>query len=228
MSMMVLVLGDSKNGKSASLRKLKKEDTFIVMPHAKKVYVKGSKRFDSTTKQGNVIVNGDIMKIPAIIKAVSTKPEYKDFKTLVIDDINYFLQTYVLDREGGPRGGDSIFQTYRSVALYFHNIVKSIKESRDDLIVVIMGHTEISDTGKVKLKSVGSMSDKLISIEGTTDWIIEAKHVKGKVENCDYILQTRGDSFEDSASIPFDVELPQYIENDLSIVLDKVREDLLW
>lgn len=227
MSLNLLVLGESKNGKTASTRFLDSKDTFVIMPHPKKVYVKNSSRFNTKTKEGNVMISGDIRSVPKFIRAVSTKPEYAKFKTLILDDANYWLQNFILEKEAEPKKGDKVFTTYREVAVFFSHIVNAIKEARPDLIVVMMGHTEQGESGVTKFKTVGKMSDNLITLEGTTDYIIEARRSKGKVDDTDYVFLTKGDTALDIASVPLDMEIDQWIVNDIRLVLDKMRGDII-
>jgi len=96
----ILVLGESGQGKSTSLRNLNPEETFIVSTTSKPLPWRGWKRqytkFNSKENTGNWYQTAKSENVAKIIKFVNAKrPEIKN---IVVDDLQYTMCFEYMDR----------------------------------------------------------------------------------------------------------------------------------
>lgn len=197
MGIPVLIMGESGSGKTASLRSFEKGEVLIfnvvnkLLPFKKKL---------------DVINNADYSVIAAELK----KCEYK---TYVIDDSQYLLVNELFDRcnEAG-------YGKFTDIAVRFRNMINYIITSLPaDCIVYLLHHTEITDTGRIKAKTVGKMLDNQLTVEGLFSIVLLCR-TDG--ENHKFITKSDGYTTAKSPMDLFDTE----IENDLKLVDVCIRE----
>lgn len=87
---------------------------------------------------------------------------------------------------------------------------------RDDLAIVFLQHSDTTDTGAVKAKTIGKMLDDKITLEGMFTVVLRATVRDGK-----HVFMTRN-SGNDTVKAPEGMFTDNEIENDLTQVLNAV------
>lgn len=214
MSKIVYLIGDSGTGKSTSIRTLNPEETYLINVCSKDLPFKGSAnkyKVKSNNNKGNLYVTNEYsMVIKCIDNISATRPE---IKSIVIDDFGYIIthQIFVTAME---KGYDKFVLLAKSV----DKILDTIQNSRDDLYVFIIWHTELTENGTYKIKTAGKMIDNQIKPEGKATIVLHTHIIDGK-----YKFITQNDGIH-MAKSPMDMFDDNLIDNDLKFVIDKMNE----
>lgn len=136
-------------------------------------------------------------------------------KTYVIDDSQYLLVNEMFDR-----AKDTGYGKFTDMALNFRNLIHYINQRvPNDVIVYFLHHTEKTEDGRIKAKTVGRMLDEKLTVEGCFD-IVLLTSVQGQEHY--FITQSDGYTTAKSPEGMFEPQIP----NDLKAVDDAIR--LYW
>lgn len=197
MGIPVLILGESGSGKSTSLRNFNEDEVLV--------FNVANKPLPFRKKLQN-IKNADYSSIGAELK----KAEYKKY---VIDDSQYLLAFEMFNR-----AKETGYTKFTDIAVRFRNMIDYIiKSLPDDVIVYFLHHTEQTETGKIKAKTIGKMLDNQLTVEGLFSIVLLCTSDSGKHM---FITQSDGMTTAKSPMEMFDLE----IDNDLKFVDQKIRE----
>jgi len=197
MGIPVLILGASGSGKSTSIRNFEPDEVGIFnvagkpLPFRKKI-----PKVDNATYE--------------IIEKMLSQHKLKRY---IIDDSQYLLAFEMFNR-----AKDTGYGKFTDMALNFRNLIDFvIKQTPDDVIVYFLHHTEETDGGKIKAKTVGKMLDNQLTVEGLFSIVLLAT-VDGNTHK--FITQSDGYTTCKSPMEMFERE----IDNDLKIVDNTIRE----
>ena len=191
----VLILGESGTGKSTSMRNFKKGDVCVLNVAGKRL------PFRTDLDRIDNVGYNEIGKVL----------QEKKYKRYVIDDSQYLLAFELFDR-----AKETGYTKFTDIAVRFRNMLKYIAEGTpDDTIVYLMHHTETTETGSRKAKTVGKMLDNQLTVEGLFSIVLLTDMADGK-----YNFITNG---LPPAKSPIDM-FPNVIENDLAAVDKTIRE----
>lgn len=197
MGIPVLILGESGSGKSTSMRNFDPSELIVfnvankLMPFRKKLNVINNANYD--------IIGKELQKC--------------EKKVYVIDDSQYLLAFELFNR-AKEKGYDK----FTDIAVRFEKMLDYIiKGLPDDCIVYLLHHSETTDTGRVKAKTVGKMLDNQLTVEGLFSIVLYAYIEDGK-----HHFMTRSDGFS-PAKAPMEMFEP-IIDNDLKFVDTTIRE----
>lgn len=214
MSNAVLVLGESGSGKSSSIRNLISQETFIVNVIGKPLPFKGAlskyKGISTDGLIGNYYATDDVTTIKRVINLVNNKRP--DINVLVLDDFGYTITNSFM-RKAKQRGYDR----FTDIAKDMFDILDLVSNLRQDLYCFVMMHTDIDNQGCSKPKTVGKMIDQYICIEGKFTTVLHAI-----VNDGNYQFITNFDGTHMCKS-PLELFDNQFIDNDLSIVIEKMK-----
>lgn len=197
MGIPVLILGDSGSGKSASMRNFEPDEVGI--------FNVASKPLPFRKK----IPKMDGANYASIIKNLSA-PKLKKY---VIDDSQYLLcfEMFSKAKETG-------YGKFTDMALNFYNLIQFIiKQTPPDVVVYFLHHTEITDSGRIKAKTIGKMLDEKLTVEGLFSIVLICT-TDGK----DHKFITQSDGYT-TAKSPMDM-FETEIDNDLKAVDNIIRE----
>lgn len=198
MGVAVLVMGASGSGKSTSLRNFDPSEVGIFNVAGKPLPFR---------KKLPKVDHADYKKI---ITALS-KPKLKSY---VIDDSSY-LMTF----QAFARAKESGYQKFTEMALDFYNLVKFIIDQLPpDVIVYLLHHTEETETGAIKAKTVGKMLDNQLTLEGLFSIVLLCK-----TDGQRHWFETKSDGYS-TAKSPMDMFPDREIDNDLKMVDSIIRE----
>ena len=115
-------------------------------------------------------------------------------------------------------GGNAVYNFYNDMADKFWRLIESIKELPKDKIVYIIMHEDKNDFGDIKPKTIGKILDDKVCIEGMFSIVLRSK----KVDKSYYFFTQATDG--DVAKTPMGMFNDLYIDNDLKLVDDTIRE----
>ena len=198
MGIPVLILGESGSGKSASLRNFDENEVGIFnvaskpLPFRKKL----------PTSNGH-----SYSKIEKALSAPSRK-------AYVIDDSQYLLAFEFFDR-----AKETGYQKFTDIALNFRNLIQHvIAGTPKDVIVYFLHHTERSDDGHIKAKTVGKMLDEKLTVEGLFSIVLMAQ-----TDGREHWFLTQNDGYT-PVKAPMEMFEQAKIDNDLKAVDATIRE----
>ena len=210
MSLPVLVIGRSGQGKTYSLKEFKKNEVSIIsvekgrLPFKSDIQVARIPNNFSANEQASA-AQINAAKYAWICNAIKTAPT----KAVVIDDSQYLLVNELFDR-ASEKGYDK----FTEMAAHFRNLIHYINELDDDKkIVYFLHHSEADTDGREKVKTIGKMLDEKLTVEGCFDIVLYCQ---------DHIFYTQSNN-QSSAKSPegmFELE----IENNLKMVDKTIRE----
>jgi len=227
MAKAILLLGDMGTGKSTSLRTLPPEETVIITPNTKDLPWEGAME-DYSKVKGNLISclkirkrnTADAKEEPGVLDhliAVNTNPKVK---YVVIEDLTHFMNDRMMD--------DVFIKTEdwgkwnKFGADIFTITTKHVQQMRDDLTVIIIGHTEIKDNGTVGLQTAGKLLDNTIKLPSYFTYIFHSRvfTTNGKL---DYKFQTHNDG-KFLAKTPMGMFAQDFVDNDMKAIVTTIDE----
>jgi len=197
MGIPVLIMGESGSGKSSSLRNFDTGEIGIFNVASKPLpFRKQLPKLDGAT-YGNIMGGLAAPKL----------------KTYAIDDSQYLLAFAMFDR-----AKDTGYSKYSEMAVDFRNLINFVvTKTPADVIVYFLHHSETTDTGKIKAKTVGKMIDNHLTLEGLFSIVLLAK-----TDGISYKFITQSDGYT-TAKSPIDM-FDREIDNDLKAVDARIRE----
>lgn len=197
MGIPVLILGESGSGKSRSLKSFE--------PGEVKVFKVINKPLPFRKKL-DTVPNATYASIGQELKAGK-------YKCYVIDDSQYLLAFELFDR-----AKETGYGKFTDIAVRFRNMIDFIiRYMPEDTIVYFLHHTETTDNGKIKAKTVGKMLDNQLTVEGLFSIVLICQ-----TDGTAYKFITQSDGYT-TAKSPEDM-LNREIDNDLKLVDTAIRE----
>lgn len=197
MGIPVLILGDSGSGKSTSLRNFEPDEIGIFNVASKPLPFR--KRLLS--------VNG--ANYGKIVKSLSN-PKLKSY---AIDDSQYLMAFESFDRVN-----ETGYGKFTNMALNFYNLVQFvIQKTPPDVIVYFLQHTEKTEDGRIKAKTLGKMLDNQLTLEGLFSIVLLCK-----TDGTRHYFETQSDGAT-TAKSPLEM-FEREIDNDLKMVDKTIRE----
>ncbi len=196
MAQIVLILGESGTGKSASMRNFANGEIALVNIGKKPLPFRG---------QFNTLNSCDFDEISEFIQSVNEK-------IIVVDDAQY-LMAFQYMRRIKENGWDK----FNEIQSDFFNLIEVAKNLPDDNIVFFLSHIETRDDGRQKIKTIGKMLDEKITIEGMFTVVLKTYVSDGKYY---FVTQNSG---MDTVKSPIDMFPSITIDNDLKYVAEKIK-----
>lgn len=197
MGIAVLIMGQSGSGKSASMRNFKGNEIGVINVAGKPL------PFKSDIKT----INSDSYK-----QAEYTLQNCK-VDTIVIDDSQYLMADEFM-----KRAKETGFQKFTDIGYNFWHLVNLVHSLPENKIVYFLQHTEISDSGREKAKTIGKLIDEKITLEGLFSIVLKTEIVDGH-----YYFTTQSNGL-DTAKSPIGMFSDQLIDNDLKMVDQTIRK----
>lgn len=199
MGIPVMILGESGSGKTYSIRNFDPAKVGIFSVR------KGTLPFPEG-KNFKICKKADY----DVIYKVLRKPTMKAY---VIDDSQYLMVN-----EYFRKANDAGYQKYTSIGKNFSDLLEFIAyQVPDDVIVYFLHHTQQTNDGKVKAKTVGQMLDNYLTLEGCVD-VCLLTQTDGSTHF--FLTQSDGMNTAKSPEGMFDLKIP----NDLAAVDKAIRE----
>lgn len=197
MGVPVLILGASGSGKSTSMRNFDESEIGIFNVAGKPLPFK---------KKLPKVDNATYGKIYEVLQG----PKLKKY---VIDDSQYLMAFESFDH-----AKETGYGKFTNMALNFRNLIDFIiRRTPADCIVYMLHHTELSEDGKLKAKTLGKMLDNQLTVEGLFSIVLLCQ-----VEGSEHYFITNSDG-SNPAKSPMDM-FEMKIDNDLKFVDTTIRE----
>ena len=197
MGIPVLILGSSGSGKSTSMRNFDIDEVGIFNVASKPLpFRKKIPKIDNATYE----------KIYKVLK----KPKLKKY---VIDDSQYLMAFESFDH-----AKETGYGKFTNMALNFRNLIDFIiRGTPNDVVVYMLHHTEVTEDGKLKAKTLGKMLDNQLTVEGLFSIVLLCE-----IEGTEHYFITNSDGTNPAKSPMemFDLK----IDNDLKMVDETIRE----
>lgn len=205
MSTPILVIGESGQGKTASLRNFDPLQTLLIQAIAKPLPFKNAdwQVFDPVAKKGNIFVTDKATDILQLMN--NTKR-----KIIVTDDFQYVLANELM-RRYTERGYDK----FSEIGYNGWHIASTAAALASDVRVYILAHSHMDENGKIKIKTPGKLLDTH-SVEGMFSIVL-----RSVVRDGEYLFTTRNNG-SDTVKTPMGMFEDEVIPNDLRMVDDKI------
>ena len=199
MANIVLVIGDSGTGKSASLRNFKPDEVLVINCAGKPLPFKN--HFEQITPTFEKLTKD-------VQKALATT----DKKVVIVDDAQYIMSFQYMRRikENG-------WDKWNDIQGDFFNIIQDAKNLPKDVVVYFLSHLQRDDAGHEKVKTMGKMLDEKITIEGLFTIVLKTAVTDGQ-----YYFLTQNSGL-DTVKSPIGMFDTYAIDNDLKYVDTKIR-----
>lgn len=198
MGQKILILGESGSGKSTSLRNFASDEIKLIKVINKNLPFRGS--FEET------VVSDNASSIVDEIKKTNKK-------VIVIDDAQY-----IMSNEYFRRAKETGWDKYNDIGSNFFKVLNVVDSLPDDVFVYYLAHTQVSDDGREKMKTIGKMLDEKLTIEGLFTVVLKSTCCDGV-----YNFQTQS-SGRDTCKSPIGMFKNYLIDNDLKMVDSIIRE----
>ena len=208
----VLIIGPTGSGKSTSIQHLNPEETYIINVDGKSLPFNGWKDKYQQKDGGNYCPIDNIYTIKNILKDVSDNR--KNVKQVILDDVQFVVGNSFMARlkEGG-------FSKFNEIGTQYFELVQLIKILRDDLIVVFLSHSEITDHGIIKAKTYGKACDENMLLESKFTYVFQTCYIDNKFK-----FQTKRTDEKGYVKSPMGIFEEIYIDNDLKYICDEIRK----
>lgn len=193
MATVTLILGKSGSGKSTSLRNFNPNEVALIQVIRKPLPFPGASAWQP-------LVTDDHDKI---IRA-SRKTQRK---VIVIDDFQYMLANEFM-RRSAEKG----FEKFTEIGRHTWDVFDALLKLPDDVRVYILSHTEESEAGQIKMKTIGKMLDEKITLEGMVTIVL-----RSVVQDGHNFFSTRNNG-SDTTKAPMGMFEDDMIDNDLAAV----------
>lgn len=209
MSKAIMILGASGSGKTTSLEHLDPKQTFYIDADGKGLSWKGwRQQYNKANK--NYFLCDDPNQIYAIMQQIDA--QQKQIKYLVVDTLNGCM---VADEM--RRAKEKTYDKWMDLAQSVYSIVDYANKMRDDLTVILIGHTQTSDDGFTCMLTNGRKLNK-ICLESKMTTVLLARIN----ENGEYVFETRARN--STAKTPRGAFDKDEIPNDIMLVVDALKD----
>jgi hypothetical protein len=203
----VFLIGESGSGKTASLRNFKSDEVFIINVAGKELSFKnkeGLKRIDTS----------DYEKIKAVLLKAATSEENK-IKSFVLDDTQYLMAF-----ESFNRAKETGYSKNVDLAVHFKDLIQFVITALPkDFVVYFLHHTERTEDGHIKAKTLGKMLDNQLTVEGLFAIVIMTQ-----VNNGEYKFLVHDKDGISTVKTPIGMFETDTIDNDLKLVDESIRK----
>lgn len=196
MSIATMVLGQSGTGKSTSLRNMDPAQTLLIQVISKPLPFR-AKTWKPVKDGGNIIVSNNSEAICAAMRKTS-RP------IIVVDDLQYLLATEFMDR-----AHEKGYEKFTEMARHYYDVLTAASTLPADKRVYLLSHTDTSETGQTKAKTIGKLLDEKITVEGLVTIVLRTHVINGQ-----YVFSTRN-SGSDTVKTPLGLFEDEHIPNDL-------------
>lgn len=200
MSIAAFILGESGTGKSTSMRSMNPAETLLIQSIKKPLPFRSSGWKYLSKEGGNILVCDQSAQIIAAMHKTQ-RP------IIVIDDFQYILANEFM-RRTDERG----FDKFTDIGKHAWDILCAASSLPDHVRVYILSHTETSESGRVKAKTIGRMLDEKITIEGMFSIVMRTSIINGQ-----YLFSTKNNG-SDTVKTPLGLFDADHIDNDLAAV----------
>jgi hypothetical protein len=198
MSIATMILGQSGTGKTTSLRNMDPAETLLIQVISKPLPFRTKDWKPVGEHGGNIIVTSDSARICAAMTKTS-RP------VIVVDDLQYLLATEFMNR-----AHEKGYEKFTEMARHYYDVLTCATTLAAHKRVYLLSHTDTSESGQVKAKTIGKLLDEKITVEGLVTIVLRTHVINGQ-----YVFSTRN-SGQDTVKTPLGLFADEHIPNDLA------------
>lgn len=218
MGRLILSLGEPGTGKSRAIINLDPETTVLIKPNKKDLPFKGGASKYNVEKK-NVVTTKTFVDIQKVLSKINT--EGKHIKTVVIEDLTHYFSHSIMSN-----AKISGFQKWTDLAVDVFNALIKIEESlRDDLYIIVIGHTERSTDSMgnaiVTLQTPGKLLENQIKIPSYFTYVLHTDVHEKPDGTMEYRFLTNSDGTR-LAKSPEGC-LDKFEPNDYKLIINKIE-----
>ena len=216
MAIVTMILGNSGEGKSYSLKHIDPSICTVINVMNKPLPFANGKNFTKFATD-----NAEKIK-QALIRLGANTAKDGSPKTptpiIVIDDFQYIMGNQFIKGAKEQYKGDAAFQRYNELAYNAWSVIDTaINQVPNDCRVYILAHTQ-DNNGRTSIKTIGKMLDEKIVLEGMVTTVLQTQvNENGRF----FMTQNNGFNTVKSPEGMFESDL---IPNDLNLVDDAICE----
>lgn len=214
MAELIGIAGDPGSGKSTSLKGLPPDKTVYVDCDCKGLNFKGWKKLYSQEKNNYFRIN-EPEKVIKALQSVATNDKFKHVRYFVVDTVNNLMVS-----EEMRRCKEKGYDKWMDLAQYIWSLVEMPGKLRDDLIVILLFHTQTEHTDdgyeRIRIKTNGRKTEKN-DIDSKFNWLLRSVKQGDK-----YLFEVT--SHNSTSRTPLDAFDEEYIPNDIMRVLEVMKE----
>lgn len=198
MSIATMILGQSGTGKTTSLRNMDPAETLLIQVISKPLPFRSTDWKPVSESGGNIIVTSDSARICAAMSKTS-RP------IIVVDDLQYLLATEFMNR-----AHEKGYEKFTEMARHYYDVLTCATTLAAHKRVYLLSHTDTSESGQVKAKTIGKLLDEKITVEGLVTIVLRTHVINGQ-----YVFSTHNNG-QDTVKTPLDLFADDHIPNDLA------------
>lgn len=178
------------------------DKTLLIQAIRKPLPFKSSEwvEFDKESHKGNILVTDRAKEITTIMQ--NTKR-----KVIVLDDFQY-----VMANEFMRRSDEKGYEKFTEIGRNAWDVLTMASNLPRDVRVYILCHSDTSESGRVRMKTIGRMLDEKITVEGMFTVVMRCVVRDG----VNYF--TTRNSGSDTVKTPLAMFAEELIDNDLAMV----------
>lgn len=202
MSTVSFILGESGVGKTSSLRNLDPKQTLLIQCLRKPLpfRAEGWAYHSKESSSGNIFVADDSQSI--IMLMTKTRRQI-----IVLDDFSYSMTNNFM-----RRSAETGYLKFTEIARAAWDIVNAAMCLDNHVRVYIIGHTNTTEDGITRIKTVGKLLDEKVTLEGYVTIVLRAI-----VVDQEHYFLTKNNG-HDTVKTPLDMFEEEKIPNDLKVV----------
>lgn len=203
MSIPTLILGQPGTGKTTSLRNMDPATTLLIQTVKKPLpfRAKGWSYFEKEKNpRGNIFHADNAARICTLMQKTSRK-------IIVLDDSNYVMSNAFM-RRASEKG----YEKFTEMAQDTFSIFETSANLAEDVRVYLFAHTQQTDDGVTRFKTVGKLLDEKVCLDGLVTICL-----KTVVSDGHYYFATRNNG-SDTVKSPMGIFESDLIDNDLAMV----------
>lgn len=199
----VLIIGESGTGKSTALRNLDPQPSLLVQAIKKPLPFRSAnwKLWDG--EKGSIIVTDNWEKMTQIARKSAAQGKDR----VIFDDYQYLLANEFM-RRSDEKG----YQKFTDIGRHAWEVIMAAQNTPCETRFYFLMHSDVSDTGMTKAKTIGKMLDDKITLEGMFTVVLRTQVIDGQ-----YYFTTKNNGF-DTVKSPLGLFEQDKIENDLDFV----------
>jgi hypothetical protein len=116
------------------------------------------------------------------------------------------------------RAHETGYTKFTEMARHYYDVLTTAASLPAHKRVYLLSHTDTSDTGQVKAKTIGKLLDEKITVEGLVTIVLRTHVINGQ-----YVFSTRNNG-NDTVKTPIGLFDDEHIPNDLMAVDKAITE----
>lgn len=225
MALPILLIGDMGTGKSTSFRDLPPDQTIIIKPNSKDLPWEGAMDDYSPAKKNlftTVLFKQDptTKELGAWDIMQSVNQYAPHIKYIILEDITHYMNDRMMNEKFIKRDDWGKWNEFG--ADVFSIAVKDFEKFRDDLTIIIVGHTELKDNGQIGMLTAGKLLDNTVKVPSYFTYAFHTRVFKAN-NKLEYKFQTHNDGVY-LAKTPLGCFTEDFIDNNMLQAINRIRE----